>query len=142
MYGVSGGLSPSDLYTVDLATGRATKVGTTGVRLGSLEFGPDGNLYAGGNLRPDAGKLFRIDRDTGASTLVGETGFEVISGLALRKNAHESDVDFYQVEVGQGQVLIIDSWEVTPPSSGLSGHLHLRGRHPRQFDMGRGRLGL
>ncbi len=52
------------------------------MQAGSLQFGPDGNLYAGGT-GPDAGNLFRINPATGASTLVGATGFDRVSGLTL-----------------------------------------------------------
>ncbi len=86
MYGIAGGPGPADLYTLDLNTGAATVVGSTGIQAGSLEFGPDGNLYAGGtgNGGPDIGNIYRIDPVTGASALVGFTGFnDGITGLTL-----------------------------------------------------------
>jgi hypothetical protein len=51
---------------------------------GGLGFGPDGNLYAGGT-GGSAGNIYRINPSTGASTLVGATGFNPsgITGLAL-----------------------------------------------------------
>jgi hypothetical protein len=83
MYGLSGGAAggSSNLVTVNLSTGAATVVGAVGFNGGSLEFGPDGSLYAGstGGL----GNLYRIDKATGASTLVGATNFFNITGLAL-----------------------------------------------------------
>jgi len=83
MYGLTGGASggSSNLVTVNLMTGVATVVGSVGFNGGSLEFGPDGNLYAGsvGNT----GNLYRINKATGASTLVGATGFTNITGLTL-----------------------------------------------------------
>jgi hypothetical protein len=83
MYGIAGGSGPANLYTINLSSGAATLVGTTSMQAGSLEFGPDGNLYAGGT-GPDAGNLFRINPGTGASTLVGPTGFTGgITGLTL-----------------------------------------------------------
>lgn len=92
------------LFTVDLATGAPTVVGSTGQSLGSLELGPDGTLYAGEVLTATAqetddgwasagepgdgglgagGRLFTVDPATGAATAVGPTGFSVISGLSF-----------------------------------------------------------
>jgi hypothetical protein len=53
MYGVTGCSQPgpSKLVVVNLATGAASVVGSTGRTLGSLEFAPDGLLYAGGTPR-------------------------------------------------------------------------------------------
>lgn len=91
MYGISG-RNPSSLYTINLTTGAATLVGPTGIQAGSLEFGPDGFLYAGGTgnglISPPnpgfRGNIYRINPSTGAATLVGPTGFDDgITGLLL-----------------------------------------------------------
>jgi hypothetical protein len=85
MYGVTGcaeTYGPSVLVTIDISTGAATEVGPTGVSLGSLEWGPNGNLYAGGSRR-DGGNLYEIDPHTGTATLVGPTGFDSVTGLAF-----------------------------------------------------------
>ncbi len=82
MYGIAGGPGPATLYTINLTTGQATVVGTTGLQAGSLQFGPDGNLYAGGT-GPNFGELHRIDPANGASTFVGDTGFGPVTGLTL-----------------------------------------------------------
>jgi hypothetical protein len=86
MYGLTGGAgaggAPSSvLVTVNLNTGVATSIGPVGFNGGSLEFGPDGNLYAGST--GNTGNLYRIDKATGAATLIGPTGFQNITGLAL-----------------------------------------------------------
>ena len=85
MYGLTGGASggSSNLVTVNLSTGAATVVGAVGFNGGSLEFGPDGNLYAGSTARSTVGtgNLYRINKATGASTLVGPTNFFNITGL-------------------------------------------------------------
>jgi hypothetical protein len=84
MYAIAGGPGPADLYTIDLDTGTVAVVGSTGIQAGSLEFGPDGRLYAGGTGSASAGNLYVIDPATGASTLVGSTGLAVgITGLTL-----------------------------------------------------------
>jgi hypothetical protein len=93
MYGIEGG-SPStgaNLYTINLSTGVATVVGNTLIKgAGSLQFGPDGNLYAGGDGN-DHGHLYRVNQTTGAATLVGASGYPItvepngpaLTGLAL-----------------------------------------------------------
>jgi len=82
MYGIAGGPGPANLYTINLGSGIANLVGTTSMQAGSLQFGPDGQLYAGGT-GPDTGNLFRINPSNGASTLVGSTGFGPVTGLTL-----------------------------------------------------------
>ena len=86
MYGLTGGAgglgsASSNLVTVNLSTGVATVIGPVGFNGGSLEFGPDGNLYGGST--GNTGNLYRIDKATGAATLIGPTGFQNITGLAL-----------------------------------------------------------
>jgi len=88
MYGVTGGGlgTPSRLVTVNLTTGVATVIGQVGFNAGSLEFGPDGNLYGGSvgsSLTGGTGNLHRIEKATGTSTLVGPTTFVNLTGLTL-----------------------------------------------------------
>ena len=83
MYGISAGSDPSQLLTLDLATGAATAVGATGLdRIGSIEFGPDGNLYGGltASATSNGQFLVRINTATGAATPIGDSGVN-ISGL-------------------------------------------------------------
>jgi hypothetical protein len=83
MFGLTGGAAggSSNLVTVNLSTGAATVVGSVGFNGGSLEFGPDGNLYAGST--GGTGNLYQINKTTGASTLVGATSFFNVTGLTL-----------------------------------------------------------
>ncbi|NOR29297.1 MAG: hypothetical protein GQ540_12290, partial [Lutibacter sp.] len=74
MYGVRGGGGITELYTIDLQTGEAAMVGPCGVSLGSINFGADGKLYAGGGQTPARGNIYEIDIQTGIATLVGPTG--------------------------------------------------------------------
>ena len=95
MYAVDGvnGL-PSSLYTVSLVTGLATPIGSTGVQLGSLQFGPDGLLYAGGT-GVNAGDIYRIAIPSGTPTLVGNYGLGGgVTGLTLRGTAGTSTGPF------------------------------------------------
>jgi len=88
MYGVDGGggggfgAGPGNLYTINLGTGLATLVGNTGQTLGSLQFGPDGLLYAGGN-KADGGNIYRINTATGAATFFTSSTFPSVTGLTL-----------------------------------------------------------
>jgi len=84
MYGITGCHmdTTSLLVRLSLTTGQATVVGDTEKYLGSLEFGVDGILYAGGN-NVDGGGFYRINTNTGAATLIGPTGFSNVTGLAL-----------------------------------------------------------
>ncbi len=86
MYGVTaGGQGIAALMRIDLTTGVATFVGPIGsyTKIGSIEFGPDGNLYGGvsqdGMLDP--GWLLRINPATGAPTRIGDMSFST-TGLA------------------------------------------------------------
>jgi hypothetical protein len=90
MYGIAGGPGPANLYTIDLVTGAASLIGSTGIQAGSLEFGPDANLYAG-TTGANGGRLYRVDPLSGASTLVGATGFDDVTGLALVNLIPEPD---------------------------------------------------
>jgi hypothetical protein len=83
MFAIAGGPAPANLYRINLATGLATLVGSTGIQAGSLEIGPDGQLYAGGTGTAVEGFLYRINKTTGASTLVGDTGLIDLTGLTL-----------------------------------------------------------
>ncbi len=88
LYGVtSGAFSPngSQLVTIDLDTGQAEVIGSTGFdRVGSIEFAADGNLYGGiaqnGSRNPN--HLIQIDVVTGEATVIADTGFS-ITGLTL-----------------------------------------------------------
>ncbi len=52
------------------------------MQAGSLQFGMDGFLYAGGT-GGSGGDLYRINTITGLGTFVGATGFDSVTGLTL-----------------------------------------------------------
>jgi hypothetical protein len=59
------------LYKLNLLTGGVTTIGTmSGTYLAAMDLAPDGNLYGLGT----EGSLFRIDPNTAAPTLIGNTG--------------------------------------------------------------------
>jgi hypothetical protein len=77
-----GNVDNSSLYTVSLTTAAATLVGETGIRAGSLSFGPDGALYAGG-VGPFQGNIYRVSTATGLATEVGASGFGTGQGNGI-----------------------------------------------------------
>jgi hypothetical protein len=101
LYGIDGGPGPSDLLSVDMTTGLASPIGSTGFQAGSLEFGPDGMLYGGGS-RADGGNLYRIDPASGLSELIGPTGFSNVSGLALLESLEDIDCSQFVARGEQG----------------------------------------
>ena len=83
LYGITNGSDSgeSHLFTIDLLTGDLSLVGATGIRAGSLEFGDNANLYAGG-VSNEAGGFFQVNTTTGAATLIGDTGFSSGGGVS------------------------------------------------------------
>jgi hypothetical protein len=74
------GVGYSSLVRFDVTTGAATVIGPIGAWVGGAEFGPDGDLYAGGG-KQDGGNLYRVNPTTGATALIGPTGFPNVSGI-------------------------------------------------------------
>ncbi len=77
----------SSLYTIDVATGMASRVGNGGdyySSSGDLAF-IDGELFLSSSYSyPD--KLVRLDTATGSGTLIGNIGFYGVYGLATDNN--------------------------------------------------------
>ena len=81
LYGITGFEGRhSRLVKLNVATGAATVVGDAGFEAGSLAFGPDGYLYAGG-AGLNGGYLYRLNLATGAGTRVGLTCLGNVTGL-------------------------------------------------------------
>jgi hypothetical protein len=104
LYGITGGNGSGggafgNLVTINLTTGAATVVGPVGFNAGSLEFGPDGNLYAGST--DGLGNLYRIDKATGAGTLIGQTGFNNVTGLTLVNSTNTIQFTAANYNVGE-----------------------------------------
>lgn len=74
-----GGGAYSQLFTIDLVSGKATVIGSHGVSAGAqlansgLAFGADGTLYSLGSIDASSGGLYSVDPATGAATLIGPT---------------------------------------------------------------------
>jgi hypothetical protein len=104
-YGVTAGANAggtSRLVTIDSDTGLATVVGDTGLVLGSLEFGPDGRLFAGGG-QGNANELWEINPSNAEAWLIGDTGLgaNAITGLAYVESPEERRV-FYAIKNTDG----------------------------------------
>lgn len=86
LYGLSQGAAPS-LYQILPPSGATILVGTNEVLLpaatvGGMAISPDGTLYAAVGST-SASLLFRMDKETGAATVIGNIGFPRVSGLAF-----------------------------------------------------------
>jgi DNA-binding beta-propeller fold protein YncE len=108
----------NSLYTVDRVTGRATRIGSTGVLdstdasgalgfLMALAFAPNGKLYGANS----ASTLFSIDRSTGAATKVVDLytapGDRLVGVMGL---AIDSRGTFYVADFVPGsRVYIVDT---------------------------------
>ena len=106
MYGITGGNGSGvgaigNLITISLTSGTATTVGSVGFNAGSLEFGPDGNLYAGST--DGLGNLYRINKTNGVSTLVGQTGFNNVTGLMLVNSTNTIQFSATNYSVGESE---------------------------------------
>ena len=74
-----------NLFSVDLTTATATRIGSTGQFLQGLAFSPQGSLFGTDYL----GNLFSVSKTTGATTLIGSvnvggTSVGDIEGLTFR----------------------------------------------------------
>ncbi|MDH4070395.1 MAG: T9SS type A sorting domain-containing protein [Ignavibacteria bacterium] len=90
-------INPDGIATIDITTGAATIIGTTGLggSTPDLHFDQDGNLYGvkgGGGADAD---LIAIDKNTGAGTVVGTVGYASVSGLASRLEFEVVDPDLF-----------------------------------------------
>jgi hypothetical protein len=124
MYGVGTDVftqAPTLLFTINLETGEATPIGQPEIHLGSLQFGPDGQLYAGATgggpgSGGDRGNLYVISTNPGEATLVGNTGFDGVTGLTLGDPIIESPTtEVEKKKTGGGD----NQWD-TRPTFGIS----------------------
>lgn len=76
--------TPYQLRTVDLATGEMTTVGKLDQNFPSMAFDSEGQLWGISRETgfPYTARLYKIDKNTGASTLVGPLGFNQRSDYA------------------------------------------------------------
>ena len=80
--GAGGGCGgTSTLYWNPTFGSALNLVGPVGFNAGSLEWGPDDNLYGGST--GGAGQLYRINPTNGVASLIGASGFGQMTGLML-----------------------------------------------------------
>ncbi|MEI6764785.1 MAG: T9SS type A sorting domain-containing protein [Bacteroidota bacterium] len=108
MYGVGTDNVNAQLYTVNLATGAVTLVGTSaaGVFI-NLACDAAGNLFAV-NVTDD--KLYSIDKATAAATEIGAIGFDAnfIQGMDFDRNNNVLYMAAYNNTTQQGEMRIVD----------------------------------
>ena len=68
------------LFSVDLTTATASRIGSTGQFLEGLAISPGGSLFG----TDFTGNLYSVSKATGAATLIGNTGLGNIEGLTFR----------------------------------------------------------
>jgi hypothetical protein len=68
------------LFSVDLTTATATRIGFTGQFLQGLAVSPAGGLFGTDFL----GNLYSVSKTTGAATFIGSTGLGDVEGLTFR----------------------------------------------------------
>lgn len=71
----------NNLYSIDLGSGAATVIGSSGF-LEGLAVSPTGDLYG----TDTSGNLYNIDSSNGSATLIGSTGRGNIEGLDFNGN--------------------------------------------------------
>ncbi|MEJ2193567.1 MAG: FlgD immunoglobulin-like domain containing protein [Ignavibacteriaceae bacterium] len=88
------GPTKDKIFTIDLTTGDAKLVGETGfdVTTNDLAFDDDGTLYGiiGGAM--ETGELITISTTDAAGTLVGQIGFDNVTGLAYSLSGEISSI--------------------------------------------------
>ena len=115
------------LYTIDTASFKATKVGSTGVTtnyVSSSTFAPDGTLYWAEN---NAGKLYTVNTAIGKATAVyggtiGGSGLSLNAMMIPSDTATTAYVNF--VVNGEGTVTMngqeVSGWQKVTPGDDLS----------------------
>jgi len=124
LYGVRN-VSPTDeLFTIDTATGAATKVGDLGfLNVKGLAFDSSGTLWGVESPLSTAGQLLKIDTSTGAATsVVTLSGFA--SGQAIGTLAFDHAGNLFGIE-GNGfdQLVRISTSTGVVSSVGATGYL-------------------
>ncbi len=85
--GVLYGVGLDFLYTINLATGAAATIGTTGYNSsGDIAFDSSGNLFMSATLDATTDQLINLDVATGVGSLIGEIGYASVFGLNFFQN--------------------------------------------------------
>jgi sugar lactone lactonase YvrE len=112
LWGSTGGASPvvfDGIYTIDPTTAQASLVGTTGFGgpTPDIAIDKDGNLFGAKGGGRGTNILISIDKSTGAGALIGEIGFQSISGMAFRPEKPQgSQISLNARTLNFGKVLV------------------------------------
>jgi len=79
------------LFSIDLTTGVATKIGDFGLLINGLAYDSDNDILYGvdGGFGASINHLFRINRETGVATPIGPLGSINFWGLAYDPTRHQ-----------------------------------------------------
>jgi hypothetical protein len=104
------------LGMVNLASQEVQLIGNTGaVVMGDIAMDPNGNLYG---ISTD--KLYRIDKITGAATLIGDLGFSGATSLVFKDNGklYTADNFLRTVNLVTGAATVVGNGDFPYQSSG------------------------
>lgn len=89
------GTGKDEVYKVNTSNWQATLVGNTGfnVMTNDMAFDESGVLYGVYGSSTQSGKLFQIDKISGAGTVIGEIGYNHITGLGYSLNGPPVSVE-------------------------------------------------
>lgn len=106
MYGIRISGDESELVTIDLTTGLATAIGTTGTTMHALACSTDGQLYG----LTSSGDLCTVDKATAATATVGNTGVTDVAYLQSMAFDHNTERLFWAHtgNLSQGELYEID----------------------------------
>ena len=108
MYGISSNLTQSTLYSISLFSGSVTVIGSTGIP-GAIDLTMDsfGQIYSF-SIVTDAS--YRVDRATGASTLLGSIGFDAnyAQGMGYEPLSDIIYLAAFNNATGNGELRILD----------------------------------
>jgi len=122
--------SPGTLLTINMSTGAATAIGSTGVKISDLAFSAAGQLYGWSESTDDA---VSVNLTTGLATVLGPSGIGTGSsaveftagGMLLVKDHHHN---LWEVNTGDGST---SSWRTLEnPPSGSGRYRNVAARHP------------
>jgi cysteine-rich repeat protein len=129
LYGTTGGSSPSDLYTIDPATGNAASIGPTGEALTGLAVHPITRVLYGvaSTHNPDGINLYTVDPGTGAASLVGSLGAlsNAVADIAFAADGtlfgwSEASDDLVTIDLVTGLATPVADSELSTAGSGLA----------------------
>ena len=107
------GISFTDLYSVNLNTGKAVEIGALGISdTNALTFSATGTLYA---MSADRSDLYTVNLTTGKATVVFDTGFTAYGDLAFETDGSlylTAPTDLVKIDLSDDTVTDVGSMGV------------------------------